>query len=164
MSKDLRMTFVVESGTDVRLVEGLDRNFILDVVCRDIPNGFHINWRPLEEPQITVGPAGRLGFAAFVARHLAVRPAPDILLVQGYAAAALLVNAIARFRKSSPVMLVCSPVEAYYECRRTARDPDVPFRWWQLLGLRALARANAVMGRNYVVLSGFLRDVVLGHG
>src|SRR5215471_8903201 len=164
MKRDLRLTFVVESGTDIRLVEGLDRNFLLDVVCRDIRTGFHINWKPRSDLAVTVGPSGRIAFAIFLARWLAARPPPDILLVQGYAAAALMVNIIARLRDTSPVMLVCSPVEAYYECRRHAGDPSAPFRRREMLGLKALARLNAAVGRDYVVLSSFLRDVVLGHG
>ena len=165
MSGDLRLAFVVESGTDVRLVEGLNRHFRLDLVCRNIVNGFHVNWQPRAELSVVVGPAGRLAFAAFLARRLATqKQVPEIVLVQGYAAAALVANVVGRLRGASPVMLVCSPVEAYYECRRTALEFGGKFRRSELLGLHALARLNAVLGRNYVVLSRFLREVVTGHG
>ncbi len=165
MSGELRLAFVVESGTDVRLVEGLNRHFRLDLVCRNIVNGFHVNWQPRAELSVVVGPAGRLAFAAFLARRLATqKEVPEIVLVQGYAAAALVANVVGRLRGASPVMLVCSPVEAYYECRRTALEFGGKFRRSELLGLHALARLNAVLGRNYVVLSRFLREVVTGHG
>ena len=165
MSGDLRLTFVVESGTDVRLVEGLNRHFRLDLICRNIVNGFHVNWQPRAELSVVVGPAGRLAFAAFLARRLATqKEVPEIVLVQGYAAAALVANVVGRLRGASPVMLVCSPVEAYYECRRTALELGGKFRRSELLGLHVLARLNAVLGRNYVVLSRFLREVVTEHG
>src|SRR5262249_44463036 len=134
------------------------------VICRAMRNGFHINWEPRGDLPVTVGPPGRLSFGAFLARQLFARAAPDIVLVQGYATAALVVNVVARMRRALPVMLVCSPVEAYYECRRIARDPATPFHPELLLGLRTLARLNALIGRKYVVLSSFLRDVVSGHG
>jgi glycosyltransferase involved in cell wall biosynthesis len=164
MIRSLSLTFVVESGTDIRLVEGLDRHFNLEVICRDIRNGFHLNWKPRPDLPVKVGPAGRLSFGSFLVRELFARPAPDILLVQGYATAALVVNVVARLRRAMPVMLVCSPVEAYYECRRIAQDPSAPFHPGLLLGLRALARLNALVGQKYVVLSSFLRDVVSRHG
>jgi glycosyltransferase involved in cell wall biosynthesis len=164
MRRDLHLTFVVESGTDVRLVEGLNRHFRLDVICRAIQNGFHINWEPRPGVEVTVGPARRLSFARFLARRLVARPGPDIVLVQGYAVAALVVNVIALLRGFLPVMLICSPVEAYYECRRGASDPRVRFHRAELLGLKALARANARIGQEYVVLSRFLSDLVSSHG
>lgn len=92
------------------------------------------------------------------------RPTPDIVLVQGYAAAALVVNVVARLKRTAAVMLVCSPVESYYECRRAAQHAGSPFRRRELLGLRALTRPNARLGRNSVVPSRFLRDVVADHG
>jgi glycosyltransferase involved in cell wall biosynthesis len=89
--------------------------------------------------------------------------APDRVLVQGYGAAALAANLAAR-RGAPTYMLVCSPVEAYYRCRRRAAMPDKPYRPLALLGLSALARLNARLGREYVVLSQHLADVVRGHG
>src|SRR5689334_12094568 len=38
-----RLLFVVESGTDVRLVEGLARRFRLEILAREIPGGVAIN-------------------------------------------------------------------------------------------------------------------------
>ena len=163
-NQPLSLTFVVESGTDVRLVEGLARHFTLDLICREIVHGVHVSWPPRGDVRTVVGPPGRLAFASFVARELLTRERPaDIILVQGYAAAALAVNLVSRLRRTSPVMLVCSPVEAYYQCRRIARDPVMPFRRHEELGLEALARLNGYLARNYVVLSGFLREVVDGH-
>jgi glycosyltransferase involved in cell wall biosynthesis len=165
MTSALRLTFVVESGTDVRLVEGLQRHFELTVICRKIANGFHINWTPEGQPKVELGPPGRVAFAAFVARALrAQEPAPHIVLVQGYAAAALAANLVARSKKFVPVMLVCSPVEAYYSCRKAAPELGMPFRVSELAGLKLLARINAHLSSQYVVLSKYLERLVVGHG
>jgi glycosyltransferase involved in cell wall biosynthesis len=61
-------------------------------------------------------------------------------------------------------MLVCSPGEAYYECRRTNPQPGKPFRRWELEGQRVVGRLNARVGTRYIVLSQHLADVVRGHG
>ena len=61
-------------------------------------------------------------------------------------------------------MLVCSPVEAYYRCRRLASDPSKPYRAHELLGLKLLARINARIGQGYLVLSEYLGGVVRSHG
>jgi len=165
MERKLRLTVVVESGCDVRLVEGLAGRFDLHMVCRSIVGGRHISWPPSREVQIVVGPPGRAAFAAFVTNQLLTRqPAPDVIVVQGYAAAALSANLAAFLRAIPSVMLVCSPVEAYYECRTSSGDPHKPFRSYELQGLRALARLNSLLGRHYIVLSRFLGTIVSGHG
>ena len=61
-------------------------------------------------------------------------------------------------------MLVCSPVERYYRCRKSNPASDKPFRQRELLTLRALARANGLLGSRYFVLSQYLAAVVRGHG
>jgi glycosyltransferase involved in cell wall biosynthesis len=61
-------------------------------------------------------------------------------------------------------MLVCSPVERYYACRREHPTPDKPYRARELRALELLARRNAQRGRHYVVLSEHLAEVVRGHG
>jgi glycosyltransferase involved in cell wall biosynthesis len=164
MTRDLRLTFVVESGTDVRLIQGLDRHFQLDLVCRKIPDGFHINWQPEHPIDVSIGPPSRPAFAAFLTRELLGRkPRPDILVVQGYATAALVTNIVGRAIGSTVVMLVCSPVEHYYLCRKDDLNGP-PFRMFEFYGLKTLARLNALVGSNYVVLSQYLRRVVMGHG
>nr|MBA3241560.1 glycosyltransferase [Acidobacteriota bacterium] len=60
--------------------------------------------------------------------------------------------------------LVCSPVEKYYLCRRAHADSSKPFRRRELWALRALARANASAGQQYLVLSRHLSEVVRAHG
>jgi len=165
MTRDLRLTFVVESGTDVRLVEGLDRHFQLNLVCRAIPDGFHVNWTPKPLVSMKVGPTKRLAFARFLAHEiLSQRPRPDVVVVQGYATASLATNLVARVIGCTAVMLVCSPVEQYYLCRKDAPESGPPFRLREFYGLKALARLNAWAGSNYVVLSEYLRQVVKGHG
>jgi glycosyltransferase involved in cell wall biosynthesis len=61
-------------------------------------------------------------------------------------------------------MLVCSPVERYYLCRRAHAGPSKPFRRRELFALGLLARVNAVVGQGYFVLSRHLAEVVRRHG
>ncbi|MFQ6047592.1 MAG: glycosyltransferase family 4 protein, partial [Gemmatimonadales bacterium] len=88
----------------------------------------------------------------------------DRVLVQGYGLAALAANLCSRLTRTPTFMLVCSPVERYYECRREHPLPGLPFKARELWGLRLLARMNARLGRHYVVLSEHLAQVVRGHG
>jgi glycosyltransferase involved in cell wall biosynthesis len=160
-----KLLFVVESGTDVRLVEGLAESFDLTVLARRIRGGVEVSQVPDGTIRIITGPASRVAFALAVAWHLAARTrAYDRVIVQGYGVAALAANLIGRFARIPVTMLVCSPVESYYRCRRDARDPRHPYRPLALAGLVLLARANARLGRNYVVLSRYLEQVVRGHG
>jgi D-inositol-3-phosphate glycosyltransferase len=157
----LRVCFVVESGTDHRLVEGLMQRADLTILARALPGG-----RVLSQPAtvpIEVGPSSRSSFGRFVLRRLLARSGRwDVVLVQGYALAALAANLAARRTGTPTLMLVCSPIEAYYRCRRAAAGP--PFRWRELAGISALARVNARLARGYVVLSHYLEGVVRGHG
>lgn len=157
------MCFIVESGVDVRMVEGLARIVELTILARRIHGGVEISHSPAVKADIEVGPASRAGFAAFVARHLAAADYGAVL-VQGYSAAALAANVVGRATGTPTTMLVCSPIEEYYRCRRAASDPAKPFRSMELMGLKALARANARVGGRYVVLSEHLADVVRRHG
>lgn len=161
----MRIWLVVESGTDVRLVEGLAERAEVVVLARRIHGGVEISQR-LERPvPVTVGPASRAAFAALVfARLLAARPAEDRVLVQNYGPAALAAHAAARVTGTPTFMLVCSPTERYYRCRKHHPMPDQPFRAAELAGLTRLARLNARWGRHYIVLSEHLADVVRGHG
>lgn len=163
--KRARVLFVVESGSDVRLVEGLAEGFRLSLLARRIPGGVEINHAPGVGVPIEVGGASRLGFALKVLRTLwRRRAAVDCVVVQGYGAAALAANVAGRALGLPVFMLVCSPSESYYLCRREHPAPGRPFRRHELLALKALARANAVVGREYVVLSRHLEAVVRGHG
>ena len=160
----MRLCFVVESGTDVRLVEGLAERADLRVLARRIPGGVQISREPGHPVRTAVGPASRAGFAVAVLRAVLARPRWDHVLVQGYGAAALAANLAGRLTGTPVTMLVCSPVEGYYRCRRYHPEPGKPFRTAELLGLVALARINARLGRGYVVLSEYLAGVVRSHG
>jgi len=59
---------------------------------------------------------------------------------------------------------VCSPTVAYYRCRKAYPGVGKPFRRRELWALHALARMNGLIGRQYIVLSQHLADVVRGHG
>jgi glycosyltransferase involved in cell wall biosynthesis len=161
----LRLCFAVESGVDVRLVEGLAARFDVTILARKIEGGTEISHPPATPVRTIVGPASRLGFARLVWSHLHAEHARyDAVVVQGYSIAALAANSAGRQLGLPVVMLICSPVEEYYRCRRMHRDPSKPYRWRELLGLRALGRLNAMVGERYFVLSQHLEDVVRGHG
>jgi glycosyltransferase involved in cell wall biosynthesis len=161
----LRLCFVVESGTDVRLVEGLAERFDVELLARSIPGGSAVSHPPAAPITTRLGPASRFGFARYVARQLHSRRADyDVILVQGYGLAALTANFIGRLMAIPAVMLVCSPIEAYYQCRRTLPQPGKPFRWWELWMLQFLAFLNARIGRHYVALSRHLADVIRRQG
>lgn len=160
----LRLLFVVESGTDVRLVEGLAESFDLTILARKIEGGHEISWTPSIPVSVTVGPAGRAAFAQFVFRQLIRRRSEfDLALVQGYGLAALAANVSRQFTGKPAVLLVCSPVEAYYRCR-IASPEGRPYRRHEAALLDFFARANAMGSPDYVVLSGHLEDVVRSHG
>ena len=155
-----RLLFVVESGTDFRLVEGLAERYELTVLARPIEGGVIVSQPTTTE--VIEGPPSRVRFAAWTLRHiLAHRNRIDVVLVQGYALAALAANVASRLTGIRTAMLVCSPVEAYYRCRRQHADPGKPFRRRELLGLQAAARLNAFLGRQYLVLSQHLDQLVL---
>jgi glycosyltransferase involved in cell wall biosynthesis len=105
------------------------------------------------------GPESRFAFARFAYRQLR-QERPDFVLAQGYGPAALAVRATGIPSAS----LICSPVEKYYQCRRGAADPSKPFRTFELLALKTLARINAFLQPWYFVLSRHLEDVVRSHG
>ncbi|MBC7930750.1 MAG: glycosyltransferase family 4 protein [Rubrivivax sp.] len=161
----LRLCFIVESGADVRLVEGLAERFELSIFAREIRGGVEISQETSARARVKVGPASRAGFAWAVLNELrAQRRGLDCVVVQGYGLAALAANVAGRALGLPVLMLVCSPVEKYYLCRKVHDDPAKPFRGRELLALRLLARANARLGQRYIVLSRHLAEVVRGHG
>ncbi len=160
----MNLWFIVESGTDVRLVEGLAERANLTVLARRIAGGAEISQPPGGAVRVIVGPASRAAFAGAVWRATRGLQPSDRVLVQGYGPAALAANSASRITGAPTFMLVCSPVERYYECRRGRDIPGKPFKRRELLALRGVARLNAALGRHYVVLSNHLGDVVRSHG
>jgi glycosyltransferase involved in cell wall biosynthesis len=159
-----RVWFVVESGTDVRLVEGMATRWPLTVVARRIVGGREISQSTTAGFDLQVGPQSFIRFGVHVAiRIMTNRRCIDLIVVQGYGVAALCGNLAARLAGIPIVMLVCSPTEAYYACRRLDSSGR-PFRRLEWAGLRLLAAMNARVGRRYVVLSEYLGSVVRGHG
>lgn len=159
-----RLWFIVESGTDVRMVDGLAERFDLCVIGREIPGGRVISRDPDHQGYTFIGSRSRTRFMRTVWDKLTSTREPGVVLVQGYGQAALVANLAARRVSRPTLMIVCSPVELYYNCRRRAEDPSKPFRRHELLALMALARVNARLGRQYIVLSQHLANVVRGHG
>jgi glycosyltransferase involved in cell wall biosynthesis len=161
----LRLCFIVESGTDVRLVEGLADVFDLSLIARQIVNGVEISHPPAVSVPTELGSPSRLGFAYAVWNYLnANKSKIDVVLVQGYSLAALAANLAARTLGLKVVQLVCSPTEAYYLCRLHYPTANKPFLNRELQILKLLAALNARLAQHYVVLSDYLRSVVLSHG
>ena len=150
--------FVVESGTDVRMIDGLAARTNLAVLARHVPGGRAINHPTAAS--VHVGSGNRVAFAWTVFRSV-LGTAHDAVLVQGYGLAAFAANVASRVRGRRCWMLVCSPAEEYYAARRRAGRP---FSRAAMAGIRALAWLNARAGHGYVVLSEYLRDVVSRHG
>jgi glycosyltransferase involved in cell wall biosynthesis len=147
--------FVVESGTDARLVEGLGARATLQVLARAIPGG-----RAVSQPTsvtVAIADPGRVAFAWRVFRTVLRGSAGQAVLVQGYGLAALAANLAARLRGTPCWMLVCSPIAEYYAARQPAGEP---FSRLTLTAINILGRLNGFVGRGYIVLSAHLRDVV----
>lgn len=160
-----RVCFVVESGTDARLVDGLAGSCDLTVVARRIPGGVAISQPLRSDAVVSLGPSSISGFAAHALAFVRREGARfDFVLGQGYGAAALAARTGARRHGLPSALLVCSPVESYYRCRRAQDGFGKPYRAYEHAALRALAALNARTGADYIVLSRYLSDVVSGHG
>jgi glycosyltransferase involved in cell wall biosynthesis len=159
-----RLWFIVESGTDVRLIEGLAERWPLTVTARRVVGGREISQDTTARFEMRIGPASFARFGAHAAvgllRH---RRRIGVVVVQGYGIAALCANIAGLVARVPVVMLVCSPTEAYYGCRRIDGGAR-RFRQAEWVGLRLLAWLNARLGRQYIVLSGYLEAIVRGHG
>ncbi len=148
----------------MRLVDGLAERYDVTVLARRIEGGHAVSRPPEGQGAIEIGPASRARFAAWAARRIRRAPQPPaFVLAQGYGVGALLAQLACR-RRIPTAMLVCSPAEEYYECRRVARDAGKRFRRLELAGVRALARLNARAGTRAFVLSEHLGDVLRGYG
>ena len=150
----ISVCFIVESGTDARMLEGLAARVQLTALVRDVAGG-----RAVSQPTavtVRIERAGRLAFAWATLRWLLAHRC-DAVLVQGYGVAALAANVACRLMARPCWMLVCSPSAEYYAARRAAGST---FSNATLAGIHVLAWLNARIGRGYVVLSEYLRSVV----
>ncbi len=162
--KQPALWFVVESGTDVRIVEGLAPRFDLSIYARST-GGREVSQEPSIPLVLDRGPASRFLFALFLFFRIALRRVrPDFILVQGYSLAAFAANMGGRLSGVPVAMFVCSPTEEYYRCRRLDSDGEKPYRAHELRLLETLGKLNAVAGSRYVVLSRYLASVVEEHG
>ena len=66
----LRVCFIVESGTDVRMVDGMAEHFELSILARKIEGGAEINHPPASRVETVVGPASRAAFTRTVLAYL----------------------------------------------------------------------------------------------
>ena len=156
---------IVESGIDVRLVEELATAYNLEVLARKKVLGKEISQEPKVRVNLKLGPCSRSKFAFFVLKYLLKKRGEfDFIIVQNYGMPALATNLASRLTGVPSAMLVCSPTELYYLCRKKTNEKELPFRWYELMAIKLLARMNAIIGRQYIVLSEFLKKVVEGHG
>ena len=155
---DLALCFIVESGTDARLVEGLAARAKLQVLARSIPGGRAIS-QPTGADVVTL-PPGRASFAARIFKSI-VSGGCDVVLVQGYGPAALAANLAARVTGRRCWMLVCSPVAEYYATRRQTNDGYSAVTHF---AIQLLGHLNGIVGQGYVVLSRHLGEVVRQYG
>src|SRR5437773_8366227 len=148
------LCFNVESGTDVRLVEGLARRFQVTIFARQIHDGVEISQTPAAPVHTLCGPSSRIRFAVAVAKFLWNRSRDfDFVLVQGYGSAALSANVVSYISRTPTAMLVCSPIEVYYRLRERYPQAAKPYRRTALWALEALANTNALVGRHSIDLS-----------
>ncbi len=160
-----RICFIVESGTDVRLVNGLAERATVTVLARPIPGGVAISRPPAPEVDVRLGPPGRAAFAARAARFVRREGrAFDHVLVQGYGPTAVAAGGAARLAGRPATLVVCNPAEGYYRCRRRNPTPGKPFHPAELALIIAVARVAARLAGRCVAMSGYLADVVRGHG
>jgi glycosyltransferase involved in cell wall biosynthesis len=159
-----RVLFVVDSGTDVRLVDSLAERTRLRILARRQTLGREISQATHQSMDVEVGPASHAMFALFVIRRLlGLRAMTDVIVVQGYGPTAACANLVGRLTRRTVLMLVCSPVEAYYRCRRIATSGR-PFRHVEYWAIQLFSLLNARLGQGYVVLSPYLASVVRAHG
>lgn len=162
--KKRAICFIIETGTDVRLIEGLSSQFELIVVYRQTGKSF-VSQPTQAEFEVVEGPSSRIKFAQFLVSYLIkFSPKIDYVITQNYGLSPLAANIAAKITTTPTSMLVCSPAEAYYQCRKTAALPDKPFRQKELLAIRTIAIANAIIGQHYLTLSQHLSDTVNQYG
>jgi glycosyltransferase involved in cell wall biosynthesis len=149
--------FVVESGTDARMLEGLAARVNLTAFLRAVPGGRAVSQST--RVRVQYGSTNRLLFAVQALRWLLKHPY-DAVLVQGYGIAAFAANLACRLRRKPCWMLICSPVAEYYEARRAAGRP---YSYATHAAIHVLGSLNARLGGRYVVLSEYLRDIVCGY-
>ena len=156
----MKLSFVVDSGMDVRLVDGLASRVTLRILARRVIGGREISQSPRHQVPIEIGPAGRLAFIVFAVRRIAaLRRDTDVVIVQGYGPTALCINVIGRMLRLPVLMLVCSPSEMYYLCR-SRKGSGRPYRALEYLCIRVCGWLNAKVGSAYVALSPYLRSVI----
>jgi glycosyltransferase involved in cell wall biosynthesis len=156
--------FIVETSADARLIEGLADVTELTVLVRDW-SGTHGISQTLRIPvRVLTLKGGRLRFGAKVAiRILTQARHVSLVLVQGYGAAAFGANLAGKLGRISTAMLVCSPIEAYYRCRRADPASGMAYRAYEMMAIKLMARLNAATAQLYIVLSDYLAQVVTSH-
>lgn len=162
--KHRSILFVVESGTDCRLVDGFAGLASLTVLARKITGGREISQPPEQKMDIRIGPASRLKFALWVVRQLRHWPGETLLISQGYGVTSTVINLLKWFHGRKAILLICSPSEVYYACRKRNRHTQTPYSRLFQWGYELCARINALLAWKYIALSDYLKEVLLSHG
>ncbi|MCI0673335.1 MAG: glycosyltransferase family 4 protein, partial [Myxococcaceae bacterium] len=158
-----RLAFLCESGTDVRLVSGLNAHFDLVLLLRPAFGKRSLNWQPPDARTLRVeeGPPGRLAFAAFAARWLQRQQGGyDAVLSQNAGLTSLAANALRHLSRAPTFLLVCSPNVAYFQCRYLRGELTLPAYLTGRAMLEAARAANAILAERVLVLSRYLGDAV----
>lgn len=157
-----RVYFVVESGTDIRLIRGLARVFELTVLLRPVPSGRAINWPYDGQTPVDFrdGPASRIQFAAWAARQLRSVAPGSAVLVQNYGPLAATISAACRTRRLHCVLLICSPNLEYFRAQHAKGQIGAAKLAVGSSVLRASRNINARFAAHHVVLSPYLASVV----
>ena len=100
-SRRNRLWLVVESSTDVRLVDGLAETFDLTVLARTVKGGVEVSQPPSVAVRVLRGGPSHAGFAWHVlTRLLAQSQQIDLVVVQNYGLAALATNLAGRLART----------------------------------------------------------------
>jgi glycosyltransferase involved in cell wall biosynthesis len=163
--KKIKVYLIIESGIDVRFVERLDEEFYLKIISRKREGGFEISQKPKNDVFIKIGPSSRIKFAYFVMKELLKnRKKVDFIITQEYSITTLIVNLINYFIKIPSAMWINRPIELYYYCRKKSLGSKKKFKWMEFLGIKIVAKINAKIGMQYIVVSEHLKEVVKTHG
>ncbi len=115
----VRLALVLESNTDIRLVQELDARYELTVLARYEQIA---EFAPPAGAHLEVGPSRRASYFAWVLRRLASGESRfDVVIAQNYGVAALAASLAAARSRVPTLTLVCNPMEDYYRCRRRTR-------------------------------------------
>lgn len=160
-----RVCFIAEGMVDVRLIDGLSMRCNLTLVTRQAGDNQVTSQPTLANFTRVTGPPAHLSFGFFVWKFLLQHQgAFDSVIVQGYGISAFAANIALYQRRAALFLLVCTPSESYYRCRKLNPTKGKRYSIFGHLARYLLGVANGLFATNYVVLSKYLEKVVRSHG